>query len=110
MRVPLIRFIEPAQLYSATSGHEAADYVQGIKRKQQTQPQSEPSPKKKKSCVSKMVAKSLSVVEMLKLGKVIHDKYTDIIQLYTFDVNQMSWSRNPLEVKFAIEKEPFGIG
>ena len=110
MRVVYIRFIEPAQSYSATSGHEAADPVPGKKRKQQTQPKSEPSPKKKKSCVSEMVAKSLSVVEMLKLGKVIHDRSTEIIQLYTFDVNQMSWSRNPQEVEFAIEKKPFGTG
>lgn len=66
MRVVYIRFIEPAQSYSATSGHEAADPMPGKKRKQQTQPKSELSPKKKKSCISKMVAKSLSVVEMLK--------------------------------------------
>ena len=110
MRVVYIRFIEPAQSYSGTSGHEAADPVPGMKRKQQTQPKSEPSPEKKKSCVSEMVAKSLSVVEMLKLGKIIHDRSTVIIQLYTFDVKQMSWSRNPQEVEFAIEKEPFGIG
>ena len=110
MRVVYIRFTEPAQSYSATSVHEAADLVPGMKRKQQTQFKSEPSPKKKESCVSEMVAKSLSVVEMLKLGKVIHDRSTDIIQLYTFDVNQMSWSRNPQEVEFAIEREPFGIG
>ena len=109
MRVVYIRFIEPAQSYSATSGHEAADPAPGMKRKQ-TQPKSEPLPKKKKSCVSEMVAKSLSVVDMLKLGKVIHDRSTEIIQLYTFDVNQMSWSRNPQEVEFAIEKEPFGTG
>lgn len=57
-----------------------------------------------------MVAKSLSVVEMLKLGKVIHDRSTEIIQLYTFDVNQMGWSRSPQEVEFAMEKEPFGTG
>ena len=71
MRVVYIRFIEPAQSYSATSGHEAADDVPGMKRKQQTQfkSTSEPSSKKKKSCVSEMVAKSLSLVEMLKLGK-----------------------------------------
>ena len=110
MRVVYIRFIEPAQSYSAKSGREAADPMPGMKRKQQTQFKSEPSPKKKKSCVSKMVAKSLSVVHMLKLRKVIHDRCTDIMQLYTFDVNQMSWSRNPQEVEFAIEKEPFGIG
>lgn len=67
-------------------------------------------PQKNKSCVSEMVAKSLSVVEMLKLGKVIHDRSTEIIQLYTFDVNQMGWSRSPQEVEFAMEKEPFGTG
>ena len=67
-------------------------------------------PKKKKSCVSEMAAKSLSVVEMLKLGKVIHGRSTEIIQSYTFHVNQMSWSRKTQEVEFAIEKEPLGIG
>ena len=106
MKVVYIRFIEPVQ----SSEHGAALYVQGMKRKQETQPKSEPSPRKKKSCVSEMVPKSLSVVEMLKLGKVIHDKSTDIIHLYTFDVNQMSWSRSPQEVEFSIEKGPFGIG
>lgn len=57
-----------------------------------------------------MAAKSLSVVEMLKLGKVIHGRSTEIIQSYTFHVNQMSWSRKTQEVEFAIEKEPLGIG
>ena len=56
-----------------------------------------------------MVAKSLSVVEVLKLGTVIHDRSTDIIQLYTFNVNQMSWSRNQQEVEFAIENEPMEL-
>ena len=37
MRVVYIRFIEPAQSFSATKGHEAADNVPGMKRKQQTQ-------------------------------------------------------------------------
>ena len=106
MRVVHIRFIDPVQ----SSEHEAAVHVQGIKRRQETQPKSEPSPRKKKSCISEMVPKSLSVVEMLKLGKVIHDKSTEIVHLYTFDVNQMSWSGNPEEVEFTIEKEPFGIG
>ena len=73
MRVVHIRFIEPVQ----SSEHEAAVHVvQGIKRRQETLPKSEPSPRKKKSCISEMVPKSLSVVEMLKLGKVIHDKST----------------------------------
>ena len=93
MRVAYIRFIEPAQSYSATRGHEAADFVPGMKRKQQTQFKGEPSPKKKKSCVREMVAKCHSVVEMLSLGKVIHERSTDITQLYTFDVNQISWTQ-----------------
>lgn len=36
---------------SLVSEHEAAIYVQVIKRRQETQPKSEPSPRKKKSCI-----------------------------------------------------------
>lgn len=42
---------------------------------------------KNKLCVSEMVVKSLLVVEMFKFGKVIYDRFIEIIQLYIFDVN-----------------------
>lgn len=58
---------------------------------------------------SKFVPKSLSVVEMLKLGKTINQTTTKI-DIYSFDLNLMTWSSNPSAVDFVIEKEPFGVG
>ena len=60
---------------------------------------------------SKAYPKSLSVIDMLKLGKVIDDKIgTEPIELFTFNINEMAWSSNSTTVEFSIEKEPFGVG
>ena len=53
IRVVYIRFNEPAQSYSPTSRHEAADPVPGMKKKQQTQPKSKASPKRKRHVSAK---------------------------------------------------------
>ena len=58
---------------------------------------------------SKFVPRSLSVVEMLKLGKAIMQS-TSSVDIYSFDLQQMSWSRIPLSIEFSIHKEPFGRG
>ena len=55
---------------------------------------------------SKAYPKSLSVKDMLKLGKVICDQIgTEPIELFTFDIGSMAWSRNGTTVEFSIEKD-----
>ena len=58
---------------------------------------------------SKFVPRSLSLVEMLKLGKVITQSTTSV-DLYSFDLQQTSWSKMPSAIDFSIHKEPFGTG
>ena len=58
---------------------------------------------------SKAFPKSLSVLEMMKLGKVINEKTTETIEMYTFELSDMAWSQ-PSMVEFSIAKEPFGRG
>lgn len=58
---------------------------------------------------SKFVPRSLSVVDMIKLGSVISKKTTSV-QIYAFDMKNMSWSETSIIVEFTIEPEPFGIG
>ena len=54
--------------------------------------------------------KRLSVLDMLKLGKVVNEKLTESVNLFSFDINQMAWSNIPSSVEFTIEKVPFGTG
>ena len=56
------------------------------------------------------IPKSLSVLEMLKLGKEINEKATHPIELFGFDIDLMAWSGSPTTVEFAVEKEAFGEG
>ena len=58
---------------------------------------------------SKFVPRSLSVVDMIKLGKVISKKTTSV-QIYAFDMKDMSWSETPIVAEFTIEPQPFGVG
>ena len=58
---------------------------------------------------SKAVPKSLSVLDMLRLGKVIGDS-TEPITLYKFDIGTMTWCGTPITVEFKVEKEPLGTG
>lgn len=70
-----------------------------------------PSPKKQYgSLVSKVYPKSLSVVEMLKLGNVIAKKTTTIIDIFTFNIEHMEWSTAPMTVEFRIADKPFASG
>lgn len=58
---------------------------------------------------SKFIPRSLSVVDMIKLGKVISKKTTSV-QIYAFDMKDMSWSETPIVAEFTIEPQPFGVG
>ena len=53
--------------------------------------------------------RSLSVAEMLRLGKLI-TKTTDVIDIHHFSMTEMAWSGKATPVKFNIEHEPFGTG
>lgn len=54
--------------------------------------------------------KSLSVVDMLKLGKVISKSSITNITLSTFDLTNMEWSPLPNPVGFQIDEDPFAMG
>ena len=70
---------------------------------------SQPSTSAPSPCKSKFVARSLSVVDMLKLGKGIV-KTTTSINIYPFGFDSMTWSRTPSNIEFTIDEEPFGVG
>ena len=57
----------------------------------------------------KIYPKSLSVSDMLKLGRTI-EKTTTLVEVFIFNLDQMSWSRLDHTVKFSIAKEPFASG
>jgi len=50
--------------------------------------------------------KSISVTQMLKLGKVVES--TEVLNLYQFDLNRMTWSTIPKPVEFNISKDLLG--
>ena len=58
---------------------------------------------------SKFVPRSLSVVDMLKLGKLITSTTTSV-EIFNFDMSVMVWTGKPTTVEFSIEPEPFGTG
>ncbi|XP_028413094.1 alpha-protein kinase vwkA-like [Dendronephthya gigantea] len=64
-----------------------------------------PSPVK-----SQCFPKSLSVLEMLKMGKVLDKKSTTVITLHSFNIELMAWNVVPTTVEFVVEEEPLGIG
>ncbi len=53
--------------------------------------------------------KSLSVTQMINLGKVVRQK-TTIADVYKFNLENMAWSTVPERVELVIEKEPFAEG
>ena len=68
-------------------------------------------PCNKQPSPSKHCLKSLLVLEMLKLGKVVKEKSSyDTLELFAFDINEMAWSRDSTTVEFSIAKEPIGQG
>ena len=68
-------------------------------------------PGPEKSEMSRTFPKSLSVLDMLKLGKVVNvERVSEAIELYHFDINLMEWSHMPVKALFRTEKEPTGTG
>ena len=59
---------------------------------------------------SQFIPRSMSLVEMLKLGKQIKEAPTTEVQLFKFDLDQLCWSKHPSVVEFVVESEPFGRG
>lgn len=58
---------------------------------------------------SRFVPRSLSVVDMLKLGKTIHNTTTSV-KLQTFDMSSMVWSSEVRNVEFVIDTKSFASG
>ena len=58
---------------------------------------------------SKFVPRSLSVVDMLILGKLIPNTTTSV-EMFNFDKSVMAWTGRPTAVEFCIESQPFGTG
>ena len=58
---------------------------------------------------SKFVPQSLSVVEMLRLGKLIPNTTTPV-EIFNFDMSVMAWTGRPTAVEFSIESQPLGTG
>ena len=53
--------------------------------------------------------KNLSVIEMLKLGSVITDKF-ETVELYSFDLESMRWCSKPITAELSMETVPFAKG
>ena len=63
------------------------------------------------SSPSKFAPLSLSVSDMIKLGKIgTTQGPTTVVHLHTFDMELLSWSKLPTTVEFNEEKEPFASG
>ena len=72
---------------------------------------SAPSPGKEKVHIrDKVYSKSLSVVSMMKLGKVIKESKNSVVKVSTFDMRSMSWSALLRPVEFNIEDNHFAQG
>ena len=56
----------------------------------------------------KQYPKSLSISDMLKLGKTIEE--TTAVDLFTFDLEAMLWSKEPYRAEFTVSKRPFASG
>ena len=62
-----------------------------------------------KTTASKVYPKSLSVVDMLKLGKKI-EQSSSTIDIFKFSISHMTWSKVESGVEFNISREPFASG
>ena len=59
----------------------------------------------------KVYPKSLSISEIMKLGKVVKAPTgRKLLKLYRFDIQSISWSDIPTEVECQIESEAFAEG
>jgi hypothetical protein len=59
---------------------------------------------------SKCYPKRLSVLDMMKLGKIVDSRKTTVVDLYSFDIDLMTWSKVPQTVQFLVEVNPLGQG
>ena len=59
--------------------------------------------------ISVPTPRSLSVATILKLGKVVKSN-TTLVQLYSFDIESLSWSNVPVPVEFEISLDILGEG
>ena len=59
---------------------------------------------------SKHIPKSLSISDMIKLGKLNKSTATTLVKLYQFNMEMLSWSKIHTEVEFMVEKHPIGSG
>lgn len=59
---------------------------------------------------SNFVPMSLSLADMLKLGKLRSPDQSTVIKLYTFDLQTLSWGKIPTTVEFIEESDPLGTG
>ena len=55
-----------------------------------------------------MLPRSISVTQMLKLGKVV--KSTQVIDSFQFDLSRMMWSTVPKPVEFSVSNHPLSEG
>ena len=69
-----------------------------------------PSTAKAPSTKSRCYPKSLSVLDMLRLGKVVDKKSTTVVTLHSFNMELMSWNKVPTTVEFVVDEEPLGTG
>lgn len=75
----------------------------------QKRPASHPSPVKPSPATSKFYPKSLSIKDILRLGRVVDNKAKKIL-IYKFDFAHMEWSSVPLQAEFVIEEKEFAAG
>lgn len=64
---------------------------------------------KHSSSTSKFYPKSLSIKDILRLGRVVDNKAKKIL-IYKFDFVHMEWSTVPLQAEFVIEEKEFAAG
>ena len=59
---------------------------------------------------SKFIPRSMSAVEMLKLGREIKSTPATEILVYHFDFKNLAWGSVPDKVEFVIDEDPLGTG
>ncbi|KAK3754933.1 hypothetical protein QZH41_019354 [Actinostola sp. cb2023] len=115
LKVFYVRFIKPESSNEDTCNEH--DVSHQPKKARKASSSSVPSPQKAthskplpKATCSKFYPKSLSLKDMLRLGKVIPKKTSTIISISKFDFHHMLWSNVPIEAEFMVEEEPFACG
>ena len=76
-------------------------------------PNASPIKSTPKACTarkSKFIPRSMSAVEMLKLGREIKSIPATEILVYHFDFKNLTWGSVPDKVEFVIDKDPLGTG